>query len=135
VTFAVAHVLSPPRRLVQPPPRRWTFLTNHAQVLLAVAQRPHARVKEIAAASGITERYGYRILRDLQNAGYVERRREGRCNLYRLNSDLALGDPLVEDHGLWELLRLIDTGDTEEVVAMAASIKRPRRSPRRRRVA
>jgi len=79
-------------------------------------------VREIAAASGISERYAYRILRDLQNAGYVERRREGRCNLYDVNPDLALGDPLVEEHALWELLRLIDTGDgdTEEVVAMSA---------------
>jgi DNA-binding IclR family transcriptional regulator len=88
--------------------------------LLAVAQRPHARVREIAAVSGITERYAYRILRDLQNAGYVERRREGRGNVYRLNPDLALGDPLVEEHALWELLRLIDMGDTDEVVAMSA---------------
>src|SRR5205085_3351994 len=118
----LARSISPRPRLVQPPPHRWTFLTNHAQVLLAVAQRPHARVREIAAASGISERYAYRILRDLQNAGYVERRREGRCNLYDVNPDLALGDPLVEEPALWELLRLIDTGDgdTEEVVAMSA---------------
>jgi DNA-binding IclR family transcriptional regulator len=93
-------------------------------------------VREISAASRITERYAYRILRDLQNAGYVERLREGRCNLYRLNPDLALGDPLVEEHALRELLRLIDTGDAEEVVAMAASVKRPRRRRQsRRRVA
>ena len=94
------------------------------------------RVREIAAATGITERYAYRILRDLQNAGYVERRREGRCNLYRVNPDLALGDPLVEEHALRELLRLTETGDADEVVAMAASLKRPhRRRPARRRVA
>jgi len=85
----------------------WTFITNHAQVLLALVQRPDLRVREIAAAAEITERYAYRILRDLQSAGYVERRRVGRCNLYRVNPNLPLGDPVVEDHRLWELMRLI----------------------------
>jgi DNA-binding transcriptional ArsR family regulator len=121
----VAQVIPPPRRLRQaPPPRRWTFITNHAQVLLAVAQRPDLRVRQIAAAAGITERYAYRILRDLQNAGYVERRRSGRCNLYRVYPELALGDPLVEEHALWELLRLIDTGESDDFVAMAGSVGR-----------
>jgi DNA-binding IclR family transcriptional regulator len=64
-------------------------------------------VTEIAAAAEITERYAYRILHDLQSAGYVERRRVGRCNLYRINPNVPLGDPLVEDLRLWELLRLI----------------------------
>jgi DNA-binding IclR family transcriptional regulator len=88
-------------------PHAWTFITNHAQVLLALAQRPDARVKEIAAAAEITERYAYQILRDLQDAGYVERRRVGRCNVYRINPNLPIGDPVVEDHRLSELLSLI----------------------------
>jgi hypothetical protein len=120
----VAPAIPHPHQLRQAHPRRrWTFITNHAQVLLAVAQRPHARVREIAAATGITERYAYRVLRDLENAGYVERRRLGRCNLYRVNPELALGDPIVEGHALWELLRLIDTGETDDVAAMAASLR------------
>lgn len=128
------------RRLSQAPPRGWTFITNHAQVLLALAQRPDLRVREIASATAITERYAYRVLRDLENAGYVERRRDGRCNLYRIHPELALGDPMVEEHFLWELLRLIDTSDGDEVVAMSASARlgngRPRSSrlqPLRRR--
>jgi len=132
VKLAVAYSVSS-RPLPRARPHRWTFITNHAQVLLAVAQGRDLLVREIAVATGITERYAYRILRDLQNAGYVERHRQGRCNLYRVNPDLALGDPLVEEHALWELLRLTETGDAEEVVAMAASIQRPRRrAPRRR---
>jgi len=125
VIVAVSQALTSPSRLRHAPTRRWTFITNHAQVLLAVAQMPNVRVKEIAAAVDITERYAYRILRDLQNAGYVERRRQGRCNLYRTHPELALGDPIVKEHSLWELLRLIDTGDGDEVVAMSASA-RPR---------
>ena len=83
-------------------------------------------MREIAAATGISERYAYRILRDLQNAGYVERRRHGRCNLYRIHPELALGDPMVEEHPLWEFLRLIDPGHSDEVGAMSASARASR---------
>jgi len=125
--IVVPQALTAPRRLPQTPPRRWTFITNHAQVLLAVAQSPNARVREIAAATDITERYAYRVLRDLEDAGYVERRRQGRCNLYRIHPELALGDPLVEEHSLYELLRLIETGEDADVVAMKAGRGRSRR--------
>jgi len=124
----VAEAISPRHSPREAPPRSWTFITNHAQVLLAVAQRSDVRVREIAAATDITERYAYRVLRDLEDAGYVERRRQGRSNLYRIHPELALGDPIVEENSLWELLRLIDTGDSADVVAMAAG-----RRPSRRR--
>jgi DNA-binding transcriptional ArsR family regulator len=110
--------------------RAWTFITNHAQVLLALAQRPDLRVREIASATAITERYAYRVLRDLEDAGYVERRREGRSNVYRIHPELALGDPIVEEHLLWDLLRLIDKSDSEDVIAMSASAWRPGGLPR-----
>jgi DNA-binding MarR family transcriptional regulator len=102
-------------------PRGWTFITNHAQVLLVVAQRPDVRVREIAAAACITERYAYQMLRDLEDAGYVERRRDGRCNRYRVHPDLALGDPIVERHALRELLRLVEADESDELVAKAAA--------------
>jgi DNA-binding MarR family transcriptional regulator len=94
--------------------RGWTFITNHAQVLLSVAQKPDVRVREIAAAADITERHAYRMLRDLQQAGYVERRRDGRCNLYRINPELAIGDPVLEEQSLRELIRLIGKGESDE---------------------
>jgi DNA-binding transcriptional ArsR family regulator len=129
--FGVSLAVTPPREHRQASARGWTFITNHAQVLLAVAQKPDRRVREIAAATDITERYAYQVLRDLEDAGYVERRREGRSNLYRVHPELALGDPMVEGHALWELLRLIDTDDGADVVAMAAS-PRPRSKRRNR---
>ncbi len=89
------------------------------------------RVRELAAAVGITERYAYRILRDLENAGYVERRRQGRCNLYRIHPELALGDPIVEGQAIWELLRLIGKSEEDDVVAMSAWVQ-PSRQRRRR---
>jgi len=94
-------------------------------VLLAVAQQPDVRVREIAAAADITERYAYRMLRDLQDTGYVERCREGRCNLYRINPDLAIGDPIVEEQSLRKLLRLIGTRESDEVQGTVAWSRRP----------
>jgi DNA-binding transcriptional ArsR family regulator len=121
VNVVVAEASPSPRQLPRPPLRGWTFITNHAQVLLAVAQQSDVRVREIAAAADITERYAYRMLRDLQNAGYVERRREGRCNLYRINRDLAIGDPVVEEQSLRKLLVLIGTRESDEVQGTLAS--------------
>ena len=67
----------------------WTFLTNHAHVLLAVRRDPHARLREIADAVGVTERAVQLILGDLERAGYLRRRKVGRRNEYAV-----LGGPL-----------------------------------------
>ena len=87
--------------------RSWTFITNHAQVLLAVARDPAATVTQIASAAEITERSAYRILADLQGAGYVQRRKIGRQNAYEINSSLPLRDPTVENECVRDLLALV----------------------------
>ena len=89
-----------------------------------MAKKSDLRVREIAAATGITERYAYRILRDLERAGYVDRRRHGRSNVYRIHPEVALGDPLIEGQSLWQLLRLIGEDGGDDVDAM--SLSRPR---------
>lgn len=99
------------RRFGAGPDRGWTFITTHAQVLLAIARDPDLRVKQIAEAAKITERYAYRVLSDLQTAGYVHRGRLGRCNRYRVYADFALGDPLVEGQSILGLLRLSGRSD------------------------
>jgi predicted transcriptional regulator len=92
----------------QVPPKRWAFITHHAQVLLAVASNPSMRVEEIADAIGITERCVYKLLSDLQKAGYIRRTRNGRRNTYELSHELELGDPLIEKRPLGQLLTLMD---------------------------
>jgi DNA-binding transcriptional ArsR family regulator len=130
----VAEASPSPRSTRQSLPRAWTFLTNHAQVLLAVAKKSDLRVREIAAETGITERYAYRVLRDLERAGYVDRRRDGRSNVYRIHPDVALGDPLVAEQSLWQLLRLIgeDGGDDVEAMSLSRPCSGGRPSPSRR---
>jgi DNA-binding transcriptional ArsR family regulator len=93
--------------------RSWTFITNHAQVLLAVARTPEATVAELADAAQITERSAYRVLADLQQAGYVRRRKVGRQNSYEINPTLPLRDPTVEKELVSDLLRLVADEDVE----------------------
>jgi hypothetical protein len=67
--------------------RRWTLLTSHGHVLVEIARNPQARVREISAIIGITERSTQAIIADLEQAGYVERVRVGRRTNYVLNVD------------------------------------------------
>ncbi|MEU9050376.1 helix-turn-helix domain-containing protein [Streptomyces sp. NPDC048384] len=73
--------------------RRWTFLTNHARVLLAIARDPDARLRSIAAACHITERTVQAIIADLEEAGYLHRQRIRRRTQYTLNLDQPLRHP------------------------------------------
>jgi predicted transcriptional regulator len=69
---------------------RWTFLTNHAHVLLCLARSPELRLRDVAAVVGVTERAVQRIIADLEEAGYLTRRRHGRQNHYEIEQDLPL---------------------------------------------
>lgn len=88
-------------------PRSWTFLANHAHVLLALAREPGSRLRDVAEQVGITERAAQRIVRDLAEAGYIERRRVGRRNEYAINSRLPLRHPMERQHQIGELLDLL----------------------------
>ena len=87
----------------------WTFLTNHARVLLCLADEPDLRLREVAGRIGITERAVQRIVTDLEDAGIVTRTREGRRNTYTIHDDAPLRYP-HDAHatvgGLLELLKL-----------------------------
>jgi predicted DNA-binding transcriptional regulator YafY len=87
--------------------RSWTFITNHAQVLLTVARHPEATVAEVARAARITERSAYRMLADLQQAGYVRRRKVGRHNSYVIDPKLPLRDPILETELVGDLIAFV----------------------------
>jgi DNA-binding transcriptional ArsR family regulator len=91
-----------------PPESGWTFLTNHAHVLLCIVRDPEARIRDLAGAVGITERAVQRILADLEAAGYVAHEREGRRNRYQVCADLPLRHPLESHHSVGALIALID---------------------------
>jgi predicted DNA-binding transcriptional regulator len=85
----------------------WTFLTNHAHVLLCIKRDPGVRLREVATEVGITERAAQRIVAELVEAGYVTREREGRRNHYEVHAELPLRHPLERDHEIGELLGLL----------------------------
>ena len=87
----------------------WTFLTNHAHVLICVARDPSVRLRDVALKVGITERAAQRIVADLVEAGYLERIREGRRNRYELNPDLPLRHPLEREHSIGELIEVLES--------------------------
>ncbi len=76
---------------------RWTFLTNHGHVLLCLARSPALRLRDVAVEVGITERAVQRIVADLEEGGYLTRRRSGRQNEYDIDGDRPLRHP-VEAH-------------------------------------
>jgi DNA-binding MarR family transcriptional regulator len=71
-------------------PKTWTFLTNHAQVLLCLAESPDIRLRDVAEHIGITERATQRILAELIDAGYVKSERVGRRNRYTVDRQHAM---------------------------------------------
>jgi DNA-binding transcriptional ArsR family regulator len=85
----------------------WDFLTNHAHVLTCVADDPGIRLRDIAAAVGITERAAHRILSELVEGGYVLRQREGRRNHYEVVPDLPLRHPLAQGRDVGDLLKVL----------------------------
>ena len=86
---------------------RWDFLTNHAHVLLCVSQDSGIRLRDIAAAVGITERRAHKILSELVEDGYVLRKREGRRNHYKVKPGRPLRHPLVREREVGELLEAL----------------------------
>jgi DNA-binding transcriptional ArsR family regulator len=86
---------------------RWDFLTNHAHVLICVAHDPGIRLRDIAAAVGITERAAHRILSELVEEGYVLRERHGRRNRYKVKPELPLRHPLVQEREVGDLLNVL----------------------------
>lgn len=85
----------------------WTFLSNHAHVLVGLSRDPRARIRDLAAAVGITERAVLLILADLEREGLIERVREGRRNRYRLHLDASLRHPLEAHRTVGELIGMI----------------------------
>jgi DNA-binding IclR family transcriptional regulator len=90
----------------------WDFLTNHAHVLVCVARDPGVRLRDIAAAVGITERAAQRIVSELVDEGYVTRQKEGRRNHYQVKANLPLRHPLAEEREVGELLHLLLENET-----------------------
>jgi DNA-binding IclR family transcriptional regulator len=85
----------------------WTFLTNHARVLLCVATDPGVRLRDIAASLDITERSAFGIITDLVEAGYVVKEKDGRRNRYHIQAHLPLPELDSRDRTVGDVLALL----------------------------
>jgi DNA-binding Lrp family transcriptional regulator len=85
----------------------WTFLTNHAQVLLCIARNQRMTAKEIAGVVGITERAVQRLIRDLEESGYILRLRVGRQNRYVIDTEQPMRHPAQGGRTIGALIELL----------------------------
>ncbi len=107
----------------------WTIFSNHGHVLVCLANNNEARLRDVAAEVGITERAVQNILRELQGSGLVQVTKHGRCNHYQINTRKSLRHPL-ESHvtvgRLLELLRPHSPAVTKvEIAATAKASSKP----------
>ena len=86
--------------------RTWTFLTNHARILILIAETSGIRLRDVAEQVGITERAAQRIVAELEAAGYLTHEKVGRRNQYDLRPDAHLRHPLEDDVEVGRLLEL-----------------------------
>ena len=82
----------------------WLFLTNHTHVLVCLARDHGIRMAEVAATVGISERAVHRIVKELEEGGYVQRRRRGRRNEYDVNLDAPMRHGEFRGHKVREII-------------------------------
>ena len=85
----------------------WSFLTNHARVLLCIAHDPGIRLRDIATTLDITERTAYGIVTDLTEGGYVVKEKDGRRNRYQIQAHLPLREAITRERTIGEVLNLL----------------------------
>jgi DNA-binding MarR family transcriptional regulator len=88
-------------------PHNWTFLTNHAHVLLCLSKEHHDTLREVAQCVGITERAVQRIVADLESANIITRTRDGRRNTYKVNPNVALRHDLEAHKTVGDLMKMV----------------------------
>ena len=96
----------------------WGFLTTHARVLVCIAHDPGARLRDIAATLGITERRAHGIIADLAEAGYVVKRKDGRRNRYQIQAHLPVAEPGTREPAVGEVLAVL-LGNTADLASPA----------------
>ncbi|MGB7327283.1 MAG: winged helix-turn-helix transcriptional regulator [Rubripirellula sp.] len=89
------------------PTNRWTFLTNHAHVLILLHGNPDMVLREVALQVGITERGVQRIVQDLEEGGFIQREKVGRKNHYHVRTEQRLRHPIEAHRSIGDLFKLI----------------------------
>ncbi|HEY96979.1 MAG TPA: winged helix-turn-helix transcriptional regulator [Dehalococcoidia bacterium] len=83
---------------------QWTFLTNHGRVFVYISKHPKSTTELISREVGLSQRGVQKIITELELAGYIARRKEGRCNRYIVHPELPMRHRLERDHAVGDLL-------------------------------
>jgi DNA-binding MarR family transcriptional regulator len=83
----------------------WTLFSTHGLVLASISRNPQKTARQIGDDIGVTERTAHKTIVELEQAGYIERSKNGRRNVYRINPDAPLLGTMT-DVGVGKLLRL-----------------------------
>lgn len=102
-----SSLVSAPKKPAPPATVTWTFLSNHAHVLICLANTPDLRMRDIAQAVGITERAVQRIVAELTEGGFLDVVKDGRRNRYTVNDQLPLRHPVEAHKSIRDLLALV----------------------------
>jgi hypothetical protein len=102
--------------------RDFSFLTNHGKALLLIAHDQRIRIRDIAGLLHITERATQSIVADLAKAGYIDREREGRRNVYNIRTEAPLGLPTQRDIDIGSLLTVLLTQDEPKAARTTRAI-------------
>ncbi|MGW1748821.1 helix-turn-helix transcriptional regulator [Streptomyces sp. NPDC002092] len=108
---------------VPEPHTGWTFVTNHARVLAAIADNHSTRIRDIAARCRLTERAVQKIISDLEQAGYLSHTREGRTNTYRIDPSKVLRHPAEAGLTVAALLSLLVQDEADRSTSSPSSTR------------
>ena len=95
----------------------WTFFSNYGHVLVCLSRNNEVRLRDVASEVGITERAVQKIVRDMQDAGFITVSKQGRCNRYRLNKRKSLRHGLESHCNIGKLLALVTRPDPIKIAA------------------
>jgi len=98
----------------------WTFITNHARVMMVITQDPTVRLRDIASSLDITERAAQRIVTELVDEGYLSRKREGRRNTYTVHPNKPLRAAQASDTEIGEFIDLLLDNQQQKPLALAS---------------
>ena len=93
---------------------QWTFLSNHGRVFVYIAKQPKSTTEVISREVGLTQRGVQKIIAELEVAGYIARRKEGRCNLYIVHPELPMRHHLEHEHAVGDILQALGYNPKKE---------------------
>ncbi len=88
-------------------PKKWNFLSNHGLVILHIVRNQDATLREIALATGLTERAVYQIVRELEQGAFIGKRKVGRRNTYSINEQAIVSYPAYGEVTLADIGRAL----------------------------